>query len=223
MKPGTKPKGIVHIQWSVPFAYAIGLLVADGCLSKDGRHIDFTSKDLPQIELFKECLRLGVKTATKRSGAGNLAYRIQFGDVLFYRFLTGIRLSPAKSKTLSSVAVPEEYFADFVRGFFDGDGCSYSFYDSVFKKSYRFCISFASASPPFLWWLQEKLEDKVGIRGSLGRTGSGACMQLKYSKKEAARLSKYLYYQEDLPYLKRKYLKIDKSMGIIEGPRWRNW
>ena len=59
MKPGPKPKGAVITSWSHELAYAVGLIVADGCLSKDGRHIDFTSTDIEQIVLFKECL--GIK------------------------------------------------------------------------------------------------------------------------------------------------------------------
>ena len=37
----------VKTEWSPEFAYAIGLLVTDGSLSKDGRHINFSSMDLP--------------------------------------------------------------------------------------------------------------------------------------------------------------------------------
>ncbi len=48
-----RPLEKINIQWSPELAYAIGLLVADGCLSKDGRHIDFTSKDLELVESFK--------------------------------------------------------------------------------------------------------------------------------------------------------------------------
>jgi len=35
--------------WSKELAYVIGLLVTDGCLSKNGRHIDPTSKDREQL------------------------------------------------------------------------------------------------------------------------------------------------------------------------------
>ena len=54
MKPLNKTK----IKWSPDFAYAVGLLTTDGSLSKDGRHISFTSKDLQLAKLFKKCLKL---------------------------------------------------------------------------------------------------------------------------------------------------------------------
>ena len=83
MQRGQKPKGQVKIKWSSEFAYAIGLLVSDGCLSKDGLHITFSSKEKRQIFNFKKCLGLKSKIGKNFSGAGNLSYRVQFGDVLF--------------------------------------------------------------------------------------------------------------------------------------------
>src|SRR3989338_983895 len=192
MKPGPKPKGQVAIAWSPQFAYAIGLLTADGCLLNDGRHIDFTSKDYEQVATFKECLKLKVKIGTKLSGIGNKYNRIQFGDVLFYAFLISIGISPAKSKTISSVRVPDKYFVDFLRGYFDGDGTSYSFYDAVFPKSYRFYISFMSASPKFIHWLREKLTDMAHVKGHIGHDLKTDYIQLKYAKKEAVILSRYM-------------------------------
>lgn len=51
-KRGPKQKGKVKIEWSADFAYAIGLLASDGCLYNDERHINFTSKDIEQINNF---------------------------------------------------------------------------------------------------------------------------------------------------------------------------
>lgn len=219
MKPGPKPKGQVAITWSPQFAYAIGLLTADGCLLNDGRHIDFTSKDLEQVATFKRCLKLKVKIGIKHSGVGNKYHRIQFGDVLFYAFLMSIGLSPAKSKTITSVLVPDKYFPDFLRGYFDGDGTSYSFYDSIFPKSYRFYVSFISASPRFVQWLQNQLQIKIGVKGHFSRTLGKDYIQLKYAKKEAMLVCRYMYQNKASPFLKRKHLKVKRSMRIIETRR----
>ena len=216
-KRGPKPSGKVKIKWSPEFAYAIGLLTADGCLSKDGRHIDLTSKDRAQIVLFKKCLGLTTKVSAKNSSAGNKAYHTQFGDVLFYRFLESIGLTPAKSKTISSVLVPSQYFLDFLRGYFDGDGSSYSYYDPTYKKSYRFYISFTSASPTFFDWLRAEIDNVLGIHGYLGYNRNNPYVQLKFSKKETLLLAEGMYYAKDLPCLKRKHLKIMKSMRIINA------
>jgi hypothetical protein len=44
------PQGKVKLEWSAEFAYAIGLLVTDGCLASEKKHIiDLTSKDKEQL------------------------------------------------------------------------------------------------------------------------------------------------------------------------------
>jgi hypothetical protein len=141
MKPGPRPKGMVSIKWSPDFAYAICLIVADGYVSKDGRHISLTSKDREQVETFKKCLGIHTKISAKYSGGGKRAYHTQFGDVLFHQYLVSIGIGPAKSKTIGAVCVPDEYFRDFFRGYFDGDGSTYSYDDSMWKTSYRFYTS----------------------------------------------------------------------------------
>ena len=101
-----KPLGKVKIEWSPEFAYAIGLLTTDGCLSKDGRHIDFTSKDKEQVENFIRCLGINNRIGVKKSGLGKKSLRIQFSDINFYKFLVSIGLTANKSKTLSHINIP---------------------------------------------------------------------------------------------------------------------
>ncbi len=216
MKRGPKPKGQVKLHWSPDFAYSIGLLAADGCLSKNGRHIDFTSKDRELVLTFKTCLQLQAKVSPKWSGSGDKSYHVQFGDVLFYKFLNDLGLTSAKSKTITHVNIPVTFFFDFLRGYFDGDGCSYSYYDPVFEKSFRFYISFMSASRPFLHWLQVEIFKKIGITGSISGYRNKDYAQLRYSKREAIVLSGNMYYRTDVSHLRRKRLKIEKAMRIIE-------
>lgn len=219
-KRGPKAKGSVHIGWTKEFAYAIGLLTADGCLSKDGRHIDFTSKDRQLILIFKRCLGLRTKVSVKKSGSGNWSFHTQFGDVLFYRFLRDIGLTPAKSKTVSALNIPRKYFSDFLRGYFDGDGTSFSYYDPIFTNSYRFYISFISASPKFINWLQKRTRSELGINGHLSRSSGSNYVQLRFSKREALVLAKHMYRNAPAgTCLRRKYLKIQRSVGIIERRR----
>lgn len=220
MKRGPKPKGQVRIRWSPAFAYAIGLLTADGCLLNDGRHIDFTSKDKELVESFKKCLGLSVKIGTKRSGQGNRYYRIQFGDVLFRNFLLSIGLTPAKSKSIKSVVVPDRYFADFLRGYFDGDGSTTSYFDRVFPNSFRTYMSFTSASEPFLLWLKAEIQRLVGAKGSISKNTNhpGYC-QLKYAKRSSLLICSVMYYPGVASYLSRKHLKIRHARGIIDGRR----
>ncbi len=213
---GPMPKGRVKIKWSAKFAYAIGLLVTDGCLYNDYRHMSLTSKDLEQAKNFKRCLGLKVKIGLKGSGASKEKkyYHVQFGDVLFYEFLQSIGLTPAKSKTIGVVKIPDKYFLDYVRGCFDGDGCFYSYWDPRWRSSHMFYVNFVSASRVHIAWLREELRLKVGIIGHLTNDGKDSTVQLKYAKKEALVIIDKMYYNPRVVCLTRKRLKVEKALKI---------
>jgi|SRR3989344_3258181 len=182
-KRGPKPKGKVKIKWSANFAYAIGLLTTDGCLS-DGRHIIMTSKDVEQLKNFSKGLVVNLKIGVKSNGHGQTASLVQFSDVLFYSFLESIGLLKAKSLTIGRIMIPNEYFFDFLRGCFDGDGCSYSYWDPRWKSSYMFYVSFASGSQNFIKWLQREIGKRLKIKSHIGISKNKVNLyyQLRYSK-----------------------------------------
>ena len=212
---GTKPKGKVKIRWTPNFAYIIGLIATDGCLSKDGRHITLTSKDGEQLANFKKCLGLGNIVGNTMSGYNGKPYgRVQFGDVLFYKFLLKIGLTPAKSKTIGGLKIPTRYFFDFLRGSLDGDGCTYSYWDKRWKSSFMFYTCFVSASRDHILWLQENIKKQTGASGHISGDGRKATFHLKYAKKESSAILKKMYYSDNVICLKRKRLKIEKTLSI---------
>lgn len=211
VKRGPKPKGKVRIKWSANFAYAIGLIATDGSLSKDGRHIDLTSKDREQLIHFNKALEASFKITEKYSGTDKLSYRIQVGDVLFYDFLISIGMSSAKSKTLGALTIPKKYFIDFFRGVFDGDGAFYSYYDLRWRKSHMYYFSIASASPNFLLWLRESLYCHFGVRGHVTEARGKSTSQLKYAKGESSKIIKKMYYSPVVICLLRKRKKIEAA------------
>ncbi len=223
-KRGPKPKGKVKIKWSADFAYAIGLIATDGNLSPDGRHINFTSKDFDQIKNFLKALKLKCWIGKKaRGGEEEKKYFVvQFSDVFFYYFLNSIGLYKAKSKTMAKLGIPQQYFFDFVRGCFDGDGCSYSYWDSRWKSSFMFYITFASASKKYVDWYRSRIFRLSGIKGHVTYAKrKSVCFQLKYSKYEAIKLAHLMYKKKGSVRLKRKYLKIKKSLDIVSKHKGR--
>jgi hypothetical protein len=214
-KRGPKPKGKVRIEWSANFAYAIGLLVSDGNLSPDGRHITFVSKDVGQIENFVKALSINVMVGSSQSGyTANKAFRVQFGDVQFYDFLLSIGLMPNKSKIIGKVEIPPEYFLSFLRGVFDGDGSTHSYYDPRFKSSFMFYTIFSSASNDFIFWLQKEIFTHLSISGHI--TGKvDTIFQLKYAKADSMILLRALYPNNRIICLPRKRLKIKEMLRII--------
>lgn len=220
-KRGPKPEGKVKIKWSPNFAYAIGLIVTDGNLSMDGRHLIFVSKDKEQINNYKLCLGLhDIKTGKSFSGyKGSPAYRVQFGDVLFYRFLMSIGITPAKSLTIGKVDIPDRYFLHFLRGCFDGDGCTYSYWDKRWRSSFMYYTAFASGSQNFLLWMRRKISERIGCKGQISihkkKEGKNAYYQLRYAKKESIKLLSKIYYLNPVVHLRRKRLKIDRMLAIV--------
>lgn len=205
-----KPLSKVKIKWSPDFAYAIGLLVADGSLSKDGRHIDFTSKEKDQIITFQKCLGIeDIKIGEKRGKNKKISFRVQFGDVLFYRWLIEIGIIPNKSKTLGPLNIPDKFFFDFLRGCFDGDGCIYSFLDKRWPNSFMFYLVFASASQDFIVWLQQKIKILANVNGIIDKNTYGIIV-LKFAKTETIALYPKMFYSNDVPCLERKLIKAQK-------------
>lgn len=220
-KRGPKPKGRVSTKWTSNFAYAIGLITSDGNLSPDSRHIVFTSKDLEQIENYKKSLGLTCKIGQKSNGLGleKKYYVAQFGDVLFYEFLESIGLHKNKSRTLNKLKIPDKYFFDFLRGLFDGDGCSYSYWDKRWKSSFMFYVSFTSASKKFVEWLRMKNDNLLKVKGHItsahSKISKNVYFQLKYAKKEGLKIIKKMYKDKNSIYLNRKYLKLKKTLDIV--------
>lgn len=210
-----KPLGKVKIEWSPEFAYAIGLIVTDGCLT-GGRHINLTSKDEQQVKNFAYCLNLNNRIGKKsRGGESDKKYFvIQFGDVRFYEFLNSIGITAHKSKTLGEVKIPDKYFFDFVRGHHDGDGTFYSYWDSRWRSSYMFYAVFLSASEAHVLWLRKNIFDLTGIKGHLTQTGTTPMYAIKYAKTESLQLLPKLYYNPNVICLSRKRKKIEKAFAI---------
>ena len=175
---------------------------------------NITSKDLEQILNFKKVLNLPNKVGDKSSGSSNKRYyRLQFGNIKFYKFLLKIGLTSRKSKTIGKLIIPDRYFADFLRGSFDGDGYVSSFWDKVYKNSYRFYMGFTSASRDHLVWIQSKTEFLFNIRGFINKGPRSYC--LKFAKYESIKLTQYLFYKDNLVCLGRKRFKIEQALGII--------
>lgn len=210
----------IDTAWSSSLAYALGLITTDGNLSPDGRHIIFTSKDLELIHHFQNSLKINFKITKKSSGAEVIKkyYVVQFSNVNFYKFLQSLGLMPKKSKIMHQIIVPDQYFFDFLRGHFDGDGTFYSYWDPRWRSSYMFYTTFVSASQQHITWLQSKISNFLNINGHITKASNHSCYQLKYAKADSLQLLPKMYYNPQATCLTRKRLKIHKALAIIDQP-----
>jgi len=205
MRGSQKNKNYV-IKWTSGFAYAIGLLTADGCLSSDGRHLEFCSKDKEQVENFIQCLNLTNRIGRKSRSNEKVKkyYRVQFGNKKLYSFLYLIGLKSRKSLILEKVDIPSKFFADFLRGLFDGDGC-FKVFKHPESQHPQIRVKFTSASPKFIRWLYRKIGQKLSTCGFILK-GTRA-EDLEYAIEDSIKLLNYMYYSSDVICLSRKFQK----------------
>lgn len=130
-------------------------------------------------------------------------YVLQFGDVNFYKFLLEIGLTPRKSKTIGRLNIPDEFFYDFLRGCFDGDGTIGTFCHPE-SKYLQLRVTFCSASMDFLKWLKEAIS-RNGLRGYF-RKGTRV-YTLTFAKYDSIKLLNLMYYDGCELYLTRKRIK----------------
>lgn len=214
-KRGPQPKSVIDINWRPELAYAVGLLVTDGNLSSDRRHISFVSKDMEQIDNYMKCLGIKSKIGKTFSGYKNkFAYRVQIGNVLFYNFLCSIGLMPAKSKIIGKIKVPDLYFWDYIRGSLDGDGTFHSYWDKRWRSSHMFYLIFVSASEKHILWTRREIAKRLKINGHITKDGRKLTYQLKYAKKDTIAIIKKIYYSPDVVCLSRKRKKIERALVV---------
>lgn len=202
----------VNCLWTHELAYVIGIITTDGNLSPDGRHINITSKDSDLIYTARKALGLKNKVGRKaRGGSRDKKYFVlQFGDITFYEFLLSVGLTPAKSKTLKGVLVPDCFFADFLRGCIDGDGSIDSFKHPESALP-QIRLRLVSASPEFLLSILKAIRSIFGITGGHIYDSTGKSVSiLSFGKHDALKILSLMYYSKHLPALTRKRLVAEK-------------
>lgn len=210
--------------WDADFAYCIGLIASDGNLSKDGRHISITSKDFEIVDNCRKAFKPSAKI-TKKSRGGDLGnkryFLLQFSDAALYKFMQSIGLTPAKSKTIRFVCVPDALFPDFLRGLFDGDG-SVSIFNNKASRQPQVKMRFASASIEFLNWILRNIHHFTDAKGGF-LTDCRGCHELDFGKTDAGKIIDFMYYGGVRMYLNRKKETCGRVAKLARRTSLRNW
>ena len=188
--------------WPSPsLAYVVGLIAADGNLSKGNHVVRLPSTDLELIQHYRVCLQLSPAVETRKQPPKQATHKplywVVFTDHAYRAFLERLGLTPAKSLTLGPLAIPDAVFPDFARGYWDGDGGWYL--KRQWQQRYdTLQAQLTSSSPTLLTWMQARIEQQTGLHGGL------AGKQLYYHGVEAVALGCWMYYAPGLPALTRK-------------------
>lgn len=184
--------------WSPNMAYMLGFWYADGCIY-GGKMFDITVniKDKYIIKKFAEELNYDgpIQDYVDRQAA-----RINFSCKVIYDDLINLGGTEQKSLTLTfpTTIIPDEFLSDFIRGYFDGDGCV------CLIKGNRINTSFCCGSKKFLDELLRLLKEKAGIEGG---SYDASSKTIRFGKKDSFKLYLFMYKNNPELFLLRKQIK----------------
>jgi len=209
-------------------AYWLGFLAADGCIrrrvNKEGKTrgdsiaLKLSVMDEKHMEKFRDSIcptaKIYYQTCKTVTKKGNDSYsdtcNLGINGNELVQDIIKLGVGPRKTFTVGKPNIDEKYYRDFIRGFFDGDGCCYINKKLGKRGSYTLGInySFACASKDMRDFFAEELT-KVDIPtkcyDDLNLNITGGFINSK-------KFFDYLYTDATI-YLERKY---DKGMEFVE-------
>ncbi|PIR82943.1 hypothetical protein COU19_03345 [Candidatus Kaiserbacteria bacterium CG10_big_fil_rev_8_21_14_0_10_56_12] len=214
--------------WSPSMVYVLGYFAADGSMilnKRVARFIEFTSIDRDLLERVSHVVGSNhkIQIRKKRREAWNTQYRLQIGSKAWFEDLSRLGFTQGKSTSLMLPNIPKKHIPDFVRGYFDGDGCVYFNKELHFasRKKPRAILStlFTSGSKPFLESLWKQLKDHDVLGGSLQKKQRG--FEPRFSHKDSVALHRMMYHTDQASELSlpRKRLKLTMAIRDLEKMR----
>lgn len=218
--------------WSPKMAYVLGFMFADGSLldtNKSSRtyYLHFSNNDSSLLNDIRIALGSEHNIYTRQPRITNykrgkyiskLSYVLRIGNKVMYHDLLNLGIKHRKSNDMKMPDVPTKYFAFFLRGYFDGDGCV-GWYTSTRRHTPSLRLVFTSGSTDFLDVLSITIEKLLTIKAVRCYQSQGA-HNLVYRGRNAAIILSYLYRNLDLaPFLGRKYDKYTNFMHNLVGPK----
>lgn len=210
-------------RWSPELSYILGFLFADGNIIRTKRNTHFVSLytvDKNIILSIRNLIKSNHKISSKKSKTG-VVYSIQIGSFELFNDLCLLGLTPNKAKRMKLPKLPKEYQKDFIRGYFDGDGCVWVGFTNAKRKKHTNVMlsSFTSASHEFLYALSDTLKRFGLTGGSLFRAKNGNYSRLQYSTINTLKLYKIMYNESDKLFLLRKKLIFEKFIELRKKMR----
>jgi hypothetical protein len=187
--------------WSHNMAYCIGFIAADGHVWKNRPYITIglKSSDIEILEFIRDCI--SPDTQIRSSGD---KVQICIKSKQLHKRLINYNINNNKTFGFKiDYNIPNKYFGDFIRGYFDGDGSIHK--DKIRKDgslSYRGSIVSASEQP--LEYFVKKL------RFGKIRVVRGKYYEIQFNQKDLLKLKEIIYRDTNCFALKRKKDKFDK-------------
>lgn len=212
-RPETKNQE-AFLEYTQASCYWAGFLAADGCIADNNTlklclHYD----DTAHIQKLKDFL------ASTNAITSNITkyYRSEINiksDQICNDLKANFNLTPRKSYTYEfpQALITSPYLRDFIRGYFDGDGCISESFSNVNSRTATLYTT-VTGSGVFIDYLHSLLGDKLEITGTV-QTKDNNIKVIKYCTNDSFVFLDYMYKDCD-NYLDRKYsLYKNLSNGI---------
>lgn len=190
-------------------AYVLGFFAVDGCITvnkRGGQYWSIQIADYDLLAAIKEAIGSS-HMISNRSGEKGGLFRLQIGSIEICNDLRALGFSERKTMNMTVPLVSDEYFGDFLRGYFDGDGNVWTGKNNTARGGIgqTLLTAFTSCSRRFLAALHDRLS-VCGVRGgSLYQLAKGY-WRLSFSVRDSLKLYEIMYNDRtsESLYLKRK-------------------
>jgi intein-encoded DNA endonuclease-like protein len=205
--------------WNPEMSYVLGFIVADGCVykRKDRKNsyvLNITSKDREHLLKIKKVLNFDHSISTKYNSQKMPYSQMQICDREVCSDLMGLGILPRKTSNLNPIKVPDKYFLDFVRGFFDGDGTVYIY---KVNKVPQIKAGFVSTSLSFFIEFNKRLCKNLDIptkpiHKTTDKRGKEKMAQFSthFYIDDCEKLAEFIYRDNSILYLSRKRRVFEK-------------
>jgi len=205
--------------WSNDMAYILGLWYADGHITKGGPQ---KSVYVFSIALHNDDSEILIKIMNKMNSTYKIyqhtenvkAFKINSKPI--YEDIISLGGCERKSLDLTFPKnIPNEFVPDFIRGYFDGDGCI-NYHSNM--KAFR--TTFVCGCKEFLEEIHKRLKliDQT-LKGQLSfqQNDHNGIYHLTFYKHDTLKFANIIYSNPNSLYLKRKYDGFKKAHELIMG------
>ena len=205
-------------------AYWLGVLYADGCVSKDNSNtgcLRFSSIDKEWVEQFGKDINATNPILEEVHKKFNKSiWKIKLSSTKTFDDLCKYGCIPNKSLVIKFPQLPTKLIPHFIRGYFDGDGC-------ISEKRYMSGKDYTTLKTGFCTGSREFLEELLKFlpvaHKLIEKRKNRNLYECRFSVNDSAKLYHYMY-KDSTVWLQRKRDKFEKyfiekgSTTIIAHP-----
>lgn len=196
-------------QQSENMAYLLGMFAADGCVYEKTNAIKLTlaSVDREYLEQVRQELQIESEIKDYETSQGYQNSELRFSSFQIKKDFADYNIIPKKTYSFKfPQKLKKEYYKDFIRGYFDGDGSISTAGEGAIR--WQLCSHEKDVLQKVLEFFEENDIPKVSIQKMKGKE----LYYIQYSTASTKKIYNILYYENcfHLPRKKKKYESLMK-------------